>query len=279
MPHTYQLAPNFDIPPPPKCPLKLGQILTNLKDPLYCLNANKVVEPLDSPVIESLPAKGLSATRAQLKEHGFKVWAKLADLFPIGASGEHGHQASWEDAFTIERVETTFFLPTTSYVADSLNCDGVKSYLEGARWKKPLFMITGIKVAVNATVESYKAGTRNTHVEASAAVSPAGPSIAAGAATGSKTENSESTSFSSDGFLLGFEVRQIVCSKNKPPKTKPYNEGAFFEAGGSKSQGYGFHFMMDEDEPHDDNSGYLFGPLGLWNQDTQNPTEERFFIS
>ncbi|KAL7785663.1 hypothetical protein V8C43DRAFT_290700 [Trichoderma afarasin] len=281
MMHTYLSAPNFHIPPPPDCPLVLGQILTDPKDPLYSLNAGEVVLPLDHPEISSLPAKGFSATRSQLKEGNFKVWTKLSDLFPIGVSAEGGKRGSSEDVFTIECVETTFFLPTPTYLAKSFQCEAVRSYLDGARWKKSLYIVTGIKVARGAKVKSSTVNSKSSHCELSAGLAQSGLPFSVGVGAGSKKEANESMSFESDGFLLAFEIREIKCTKKKPPSTKLYHKGAMFEAGVPKRQedDSEFYFTMEETDPIP--AGYsaqAFGPLGLSSQNSGDGDEDRFCI-
>ncbi|KAL2833778.1 hypothetical protein BDW59DRAFT_138164 [Aspergillus cavernicola] len=280
MPHTFLPAPNFNIPPPPECPLVLGQILARPDDPLYPLNAGNVIAPLDGPLITSPPATGFSASRSQLKERGFKVWAKLSDLFPVGANGQVGSRSGMEDLFTIERVETSFFLPSPAYLEESLKCEAVRRYLDGSRWRKSLFIVTGIKVARNAKVRSSMANRRNAGGEISVDTTQIGVPLSAGGGAESNTESNENTSFESDGFLLAFEVREIKCSKSKPPKTKPYTKGAMFEAGVQQGQVGDdlFYTLVDADTIPVNYTEQAFGPLGLSTVESDGDMEERFYI-
>jgi hypothetical protein len=231
MRHTYLPAPNFHIPPPPGCPVALGQILVNPSDPLYTLNAGKVIAPLDCPAIDALPAKGFSATRSQLKENDFKLWANLASLFPVGAGGEATSTASVEDVFTIGRVETTFFVPSQAYLEQSVNIPEVRRYLDGSRWRKPLYIVTGIKIARGATITSSSSTGSSGHIDAHVDGTTTSIPVAAGLAGDTRRENRDSTSFKSGGFLLAFELREIKYRKGKPTESKPYTKGAMFEAG------------------------------------------------
>jgi hypothetical protein len=234
MKHTYLPAPNFHTPPPPRCPVALGQILVNPADPLYTLNAGKVVAPLDSQEIEALPAKGFTATRSQLREHDFKLWANLASLFPVGGGAAASSTASAEDVFTIGRVDTTFFIPSQAYLEASVNAPEVRRYLDGSRWRKPLYMVTGIKVARNAAVASSGAAGSSGRVDSQVDGTSAGIPLAAGFAGRARREDARSTSFRSAGFLLAVELRKIKYRKGKLTESKPHTKGAMFEAGKSQ---------------------------------------------
>jgi len=147
----YRLAPNFEIPPPPNGPLKLGQILDDPDEPRYPLNLVAVVSPLASAEYKRF-ASGVTTLRSKLGEKEFRLWASLTQLLPVGGDATIAKQKSASDIFEVKTIETTFFLPTKPYLEASLKHDDVKGYIEGGLWRNDIWMITGLKVAYGASV-------------------------------------------------------------------------------------------------------------------------------
>jgi hypothetical protein len=124
------------------------------------------------------------------------------------------------------------------------------------------------------------AKNRNAGGEVSVDTTQIGVPLSVGGGGGSNTENNESTSFESEGFLLAFEVREIKCSKSKPPETKPYTKGAMFDAGAQKGRvGDDLFFTLVEADTIPANyTEQAFGPLGLSTKESGEEMEERFCI-
>jgi hypothetical protein len=229
MPKEYLLAPNFDLPPPPDGPLKLGQILDDPKDPRYPLNPDDVVSPLESKLYNQT-AIGVTAVRSQLGNKEFKLWARMADLIPVGADAEISRNRSSTDIFTIKNIETSYFLPSRKYLEASIKAaEDVKRYLEGGLWGNDVYMITGLKVARDGSVTSFASDGKKTSGQGSVDLTQVAVPISAGAKAGSEVASSEATHVASlEPFVLAYQVRKILYKPGKPPKTEAYNRGAMF---------------------------------------------------
>ncbi|CAN9329604.1 unnamed protein product [Alternaria alternata] len=230
MPKEYLQAPNFELLPPPTGPLKLGHILDDPKEPRYPLNEDDV-QPLAASETYTHTATGFSATRSQLNEAGFRLWAKLTELVPVGVDASANRKSDSTDVFTIKTVDTIYFLPSKKYLDASLKSVDVKRFLEASRWGASVFIITGLKVARGAGISTYKLKEKKDAGEASASLNALSAPIGIGAVAGRETVSEEATSIESLGdFVLGYQLRKILYKKGKPIKHEAYNVGATFDS-------------------------------------------------
>lgn len=54
--------------------------------------------------------------------------------------------------YEIDAVETEYFSPDDKYISDCLGLPDVLDYLDGSLCRKPVFLITGLKIAKGVTV-------------------------------------------------------------------------------------------------------------------------------
>ncbi|PTB36263.1 hypothetical protein M441DRAFT_62242 [Trichoderma asperellum CBS 433.97] len=66
------------------------------------------------------------------------------------------------------RLETTFFIPTLPWLEQCLANPLVKRYLEKSRYRKPVYIITGLKTVTGAAVKTnnYSASANKVGIEA-----------------------------------------------------------------------------------------------------------------
>ncbi|KAK0714679.1 hypothetical protein B0H67DRAFT_553351 [Lasiosphaeris hirsuta] len=146
--HEYLLAPNFHLGPRPNGPLELGHTLDDPQEPRLPLNRDET-------------ATSMSAVRSQLDKSEFKIWARLADLVPVGGDGTVAGDKSSTDLFEIKTVEATYFLPSSKYLEASVKIEDVRRFLEGGLWRNNIYIVTGLKVARNGSVTSYTLDGKN----------------------------------------------------------------------------------------------------------------------
>ncbi len=134
-----------------------------------------------------------------------------------------------DDTFTIEKVDTTFFVPSTAYLQKSLNAPEVKEYLKASRWKKVVYLVTGLKVARGVSV--MQARKKNTAGSASLGLDgmPVGVPINVGSEVdiSKKIEGSLSFDDSSD-CVFAFRLRKISYKKGIVVKSEQFNQGTMF---------------------------------------------------
>ncbi|KAH8896008.1 hypothetical protein GQ53DRAFT_743921 [Thozetella sp. PMI_491] len=204
---TYHLAPRFSILPPPKGELNLGTIITDLK----------LAEPVNSDCRLPIPddaiythkKEGFTTTRARLNGGEYGVWAKVVGLTGIGGELSYNWERSDEDNFSFKQLEEISFNPKMDYMRLSMAEEDVKEHIEGTGYK-PVFMITGLKIAHGPAIE-HKMG-RKWEAKAEVGVSqlPVSVPIEAGPKVSHRREKNDSEGWEkSDDFIYGFRVKKL----------------------------------------------------------------------
>ena len=151
---TYFLAPHCDIPPDGL--IALGSIIVNPKTPQKSLNSRsdqRVAIPADE-LQESFKDNWRDAIRSG-RHHRVTLWTSfLQMILGIGADVSAGLTNGREDIYEFRRLETKYFEPDAAYIQKSLQKEGVQAYITATRHKKPVYMVTGVKIARGAAVRS-----------------------------------------------------------------------------------------------------------------------------
>lgn len=224
---SYFLTPDFDIPPPPHGPLRLGNIINDIKDPLYALNSNKTILPLDSRIYTTLK-QGFTATRSDVQAGKAGIWAKVAMATGLRGEATLKFDNISNDIFEVREIETAFFTPTQEYLEQSMNTPSVKKWLEASRWRKTVYMIVGLKIAKGISVRSSKYQGRGGQVEVKGGAHTAVP-FQAGAELSGSASNTMNNSFEeSCDIVFGFRLRKICYKRGRSINHESFNTGALF---------------------------------------------------
>ncbi|KAF4440433.1 major facilitator superfamily MFS-1 [Fusarium austroafricanum] len=159
---TYHLPPNFSTPPPSEGgPFYLGTVLRDFeqKEQMRPLNRGEEQRIVIAEKYSD-HKRGFAATRKKLKSGELGLWAKFLGLEGVG--GEASISAGRSDTDT---VETEYFYPDSTYISDCLNLSDVEDYLKGVRYRKPVYLVTGIKVGMGATVRMERGTEINGKLE------------------------------------------------------------------------------------------------------------------
>lgn len=73
-------------------------------------------------------------------------------------------QSAAED-HEFDTLETKYFLPDDEYLTKSVNDPGVQAYFQVYNWRKPVYLITGIKIARGSKVTSERNTERSAQAE------------------------------------------------------------------------------------------------------------------
>jgi len=230
---SYFLVRDFDCPPDDA--IQLGHILSDHTDPLSSLNADERL-PLPPSVVKSLPKTGFSATRQKVHDGKFGLWAQILEGATFGGGVGVNFSSNKNDVYTVQTLVTSWMwlapAAATKYVEDSVKLDGVQRFLKGARYKKPVYMITGLKVAKGAAVNSKDKGENEMVAKLMADGTAAGLPLKAGPqAQCSATVDSE-TAFETApaDFVFAYQLRKLTCSKKKATKIEEHIKGAMFDS-------------------------------------------------
>lgn len=139
---TYLPAPNFDVPPDSS--IRLGALLVNPFTPhraLASLATNKwpkiTVTTQDDRIIEDNKQHGAS----------FATGGQLLQSIGVKLRGEHKNNEHTK--YSMKALRTEFFQedPSEGDIKALLNTPKVQNAMQSTFWSRPLFLITGIKIA------------------------------------------------------------------------------------------------------------------------------------
>ena len=102
----------------------------------------------------------------------------------------------------------------------------VADFIVGSDFKKPVYMITGVKIARGADVALARSKEGGTHIRAGVDGTPAGAPTAAGSEITITMTNSEKTSFGeSSDLVFAYRLRELYYEKGQV-KHKEHKKGA-----------------------------------------------------
>jgi len=222
----YFYAPTWDYPP--SGPIQLGNVITSIKmpeKPLYT-----VPIPLD-PELFSSDKSHVEFSLEKLREGKFSILTKFLSILGIGVNIDVNWDNSNENTFTFDQVKTTQFVPKEDYIQKCIESLAVRRYLDKSRYRKPIYIITGLKIVTGAKAKSHKShalgGTLG--VELNGTIWGGGTvPIGGGSEVEGKKERKEGTSWdASSDFVFAFRVRKIGVKKTGAvKKDEDYRTGA-----------------------------------------------------
>jgi hypothetical protein len=205
---TYVLAPAFIFPP--DGPLRLGAILPNPTRPEDVLNIESVVQTDERSVI--------STTKID--------WQFLYETRkPSGVSPDSQEPSQ---LFHADELITKYFYPSSEYTDKSMESENVVQYVHQKRFSACLYMVTGVKIACNATVRSFEKDIREAKVQIVDA-SAAGVPLELGLSAPLSSPAGKKIVSKASEFVFAYSLRKIVYGKRLwNSLLKPYTKGATF---------------------------------------------------
>ncbi|KAF5627034.1 major facilitator superfamily MFS-1 [Fusarium sp. NRRL 52700] len=225
MVREYFLAPNFTTGPPSEGPIKLGTVLGSLDD-FYPLNQGKV---------QPIPASRLHPVETQDSVY-IDIYDLHTDHHPLtervlGLIGRGPHAPDRRPegdhmVVSCKHLDTLGFTPTKSYVKDTIESLG-ESHKPSSRFKRPVYMVTGLKIARDA---SYSSRVSTREVVGRDFVRPRNPFTSLAVRLAYRIETVVSSSWRvPDGFIVAFKVVQVWINHKGEVKFKEYNKKAVME--------------------------------------------------
>ncbi|KAF4616181.1 hypothetical protein G7Y89_g15226 [Cudoniella acicularis] len=226
---TYILSPNCEILPDDPA-LSLGSIIADPFDPENSILNDGSRAPIPPQNIKCRTLPNWRSTTGKLRQHKLTIWASFLQLLVgIGFDVDGLYKNDTEDVYTFEKLETRSFVVDGAYITVSLAADGVAGFLAATRWKKPVFMVTGVKIAYGAHITSK----RKKGWGAGGGLSGDGTAMGVPVSGGPKVENSvENTREVEVGdipeLVFAYRLSKIKVSEAGKLKHEPCNEGALF---------------------------------------------------
>ncbi|KAH7198905.1 uncharacterized protein B0J16DRAFT_331335 [Fusarium flagelliforme] len=149
--------------------------------------------------------------------------------------GTYTCSTSDQETFFFKTLETTHFIPTTEYLQKCVEAETLQRYLEITSYRKPVYIITGVKVVTGAEVNTSKSGTigGDITVEVDGTVWTGGSvPIGGGSGIEGKTAKSQGTKWEGSGdFVFAFRVSKVVVKKSGEVNEEEYRKGAILNSG------------------------------------------------
>lgn len=168
--------------------------------------------------------------------------------------------------YAFERVDTSQFVPKEDYIQRCIEAEAVRRYLDRSRYRKPIYVITGIKTVYGAKAKSYvsracsgKLGVSVDGTLWSGATVPV--SLEPGVEGNGEAKSGTSWEGSSD-FVFAFRVRKIHVNKKTQTadKSQDYNKGALLDNKKEKiREDFPDLLISSEEDPKAEDEGYLEG--------------------
>ncbi|EMR62403.1 hypothetical protein UCREL1_10658 [Eutypa lata UCREL1] len=171
-------------------------------------------------------------SKEKLKAGSFSILTTFLSILGVGVDVSADLENSEGEVYSFKRIETTQFIPTEDYIQKCIETEAVRRFLERCRYRKAVYVITGLKVVYGAKAKSY---TSRAHGGA-AAVAVDGTIWSGGAAPVSvepgvegRLETSKGTAWEgSSDFIFAFRVRKVHVSKQTSlvDRNEDYTKGA-----------------------------------------------------
>lgn len=235
MKKTYFLAPNLDYPPSSN--ISLGRIWTDPSDPGTCINPDGPLPfPSNMQVQHGHKTDWKNKTGGQHKGL-IGIWARFLQVVGIDAEANVTWHNSKGDTFEFMKLYTEFIDPTTEYYTQSVLEPSVADYIAETKFRKSIYMITGVKIARGADVKQESSKEAGTHLKAGIDGTTTAAPVAVGPEVTISSSKSETTSSKgSSDFVFAYRLREIYYSKGKF-KHREHNKGALQDVGGSSTKG------------------------------------------
>lgn len=155
-----------------------------------------------------------------------RVWARFLQVVGIDAEASVKWDRSNGEIYKFEKLDTKFIDPGPAFVKESVLAPAVEEFIRQNNFKKPVYMITGVKIARGADVALTRSRESGTHLRAGVDGTTAGAPATAGPEVTISSTNSETTRFGeSFDFVFAYRLREIYYEKGQV-KHKECNKGA-----------------------------------------------------
>ncbi|KAF2963183.1 hypothetical protein GQX73_g10400 [Xylaria multiplex] len=231
----YHRAPNFSINPPEAGGLlELGSIIASIASADEAPINESCHVPIPQDRLFCSHQAGFIDTRARLRSGEYGIVARLVGLEGIGGTASGTFERWAEEMYTVERIDTIYFTPSTEYIRDSMGKEDVKDYVEGTGYSEPVYMpgkrsvdsgrrdrslaslvVTGLKTARGAGIKMAESRKRGWTAEVGVSLAPTGVPLEVGPKFNTESEMRTEMGFGdSTDFIVGIRVRKLAFKKH-----------------------------------------------------------------
>ncbi|KAK7423675.1 hypothetical protein QQX98_000865 [Neonectria punicea] len=226
----FYYAPTWDWPP--EGPIRLGNVLTSIKrpeQPLYTALLPTADEIFSSDKHE------VEYSKEKLREGRFSILTTFLSVLGLGVDVGADWKKSDQELYAFNRVETTQFVPKDDYIQKCIEAPAVRAHLERSRYRKPVYIITGLKTVYGAKAKSKTSrahgGSVAVTVDGTVWSGGAVP-VGVGPGVEGKKETTHGTSWQdSSDFVFAFRVRKVRVNRktHAVDRSDDYTKGALLD--------------------------------------------------
>jgi hypothetical protein len=222
---TYMLAPNWTFRP--NGPIALGNIVVDPFKPHRVLTKPDSSKP--SPLTETTTDENWRLHLGKDRTVNLSLWVRF--LQNIGFNVGTDHDKSTSADYIMESLETTYYTeePSIEEVNERVMDPKVRKLMRVDNLlSKPVYMITGLKIAKGFKLTSERSSRHAAHAEASA---PLASQATVGVQAGGSMENSRSDGFQSiNDIVFAYQLLKIIPKgfKEKVFEIKEFQSKATF---------------------------------------------------
>jgi hypothetical protein len=170
---TYFLSPNWDFPP--SGPIQMGSLIADPTKPSRSLNRGSII-PIPATSHLHSTKKDFKLSSSELHSGRIGIWATFSQVVGMAGDLSYEQKKDSSEVYHCASLETDHFVPGDKYIFDSLQNEEVKAYISASWWKKPVYMITGLKIAkgfkVTTSERQHRGGNGKAGVDGAAAGAP-----------------------------------------------------------------------------------------------------------
>jgi hypothetical protein len=220
---TYFLAPSFDYVPDRY--IDLGRIIADPTDPGTSLNPDSPKPPPSS--VQTYIEKDYEKAIEQRGKVKVGIWARFAGQFGIGDISVNTNSVK-NDVYKFQELETRLFQPTDEYIEEALQYPQVVRFAAKSGYRRPLFMITGVKIARGANISKEMVREHGLSAKVGIDGTPGGVPVdlAVGGEASELLREKEKFDAPSD-FVFAFRLRKIFYEKGSV-QHREFTKGALF---------------------------------------------------
>ena len=224
----YFLAPSWDYTPGDGR-IAIGNLITDPTDAVPPMVSAKSGD-IDATKVLKSHKTGVEWTRQRQKEKRFGIWTRFLALLGIGVNAGVSRDSSKDTVSKFEKMVTEELIldgSEESYVREAIKATNVKRYLERNRFKKPLYMIVGVKWVTGAAAKSATARDKSDKLSVSLDATGEGIPLSIGPEASISRASGNALSFEgSSDAVIAFRVRRVRIRKEGDIDMREYSDGA-----------------------------------------------------
>ncbi|KAF2872787.1 hypothetical protein BDV95DRAFT_398418 [Massariosphaeria phaeospora] len=217
-------------------------ILADPASPDRPLNSKNAYTPPPQTALTTTVKSDWKSSLTKSNSASIGLYAKFLALVlgaGVDASVNWAHETG--NKYEFDKLETTFFDPmeAEAYLEEALRAPNVARFIEKSKLRKPVYVITGLKIVRGGKIKSSKdrarGGTLSVGLDGTALAAPVevGPEFELQKGKGESVEWG-----SSDDFVFAYRLSRIkVKRRTGEMKEEEYVKGALYGLEGKKSAG------------------------------------------